>query len=143
MSRFDTEAFIDGYIEAALWADAWPLNMDDNTSTGGLNGTHEIDAAGRAKMTPDCERFIEENRADLEHYIEEIRPIIDGHGGSDDRRPEAWAGHDFWLTRGGHGTGFWDRGLGKLGESLSEAAKAYGEPDGHTPYAIDDHTATA
>lgn len=22
---------------------------------------------------------------------------------------EAQAGHDFWLTRNGHGTGFWDR----------------------------------
>jgi hypothetical protein len=27
--------------------------------------------------------------------------------------------HDFWLTRERHGAGFWDRGLGELGEELT------------------------
>jgi hypothetical protein len=36
------------------------------------------------------------------------------------------AGHDFWLTRNGHGAGFWDRGLGERGERLSEIARPYG-----------------
>lgn len=203
MVDFDTEAFIDGYIEAALWADASPLEVcecghletvhdgeagcetcedegadfnhlykrDENQETGGLNQTHELDDAGRAKMTPDCERFVKENEADLLLYVEHIQPTIDAYGGSDDRRPESWAGHDFWLTRGGHGTGFWDRfpspipemladgprevgmdveavnaerqPLHDLGERLSDAARTYGEPDGHTPYAIDEETATA
>lgn len=31
------------------------------------------------------------------------------------------AGHDFWLTRNGHGAGFWDRGLGEIGNKLTEA----------------------
>ena len=35
-------------------------------------------------------------------------------------------GHDFYLTREGHGTGFWDRGYGELGDRLSEAVKVYG-----------------
>lgn len=47
---------------------------------------------------------------------------------------EGDAGHDLWLTRSGHGTGFWDRGLGELGDRLTEAAKSYGSPDDHTPY---------
>lgn len=174
---FNTEAFIDGYVEAALWADAFPLDpvvtdlengkwkvtikdetfefdnqedavkeatsLRDNMETGGLNETHEIDAAGLEKMTPDCERFIKENEADLLLYVEQIQDTIDNYDGNDDRRPESWAGHDFWLTRGGHGTGFWDRGLGELGERLSEAARKYGEPDDHRPYAISDDTATA
>ena len=38
-------------------------------------------------------------------------------------------GHDFFLTRNGHGAGFWDRGLGELGEKLSEHARAYGSRD--------------
>lgn len=29
------------------------------------------------------------------------------------------AGRDFWFTRNGHGVGFWDRGLGEIGEALS------------------------
>lgn len=36
-------------------------------------------------------------------------------------------GHDFALTRNGHGAGFWDRGLGELGDRLTEACRPYGE----------------
>jgi hypothetical protein len=36
------------------------------------------------------------------------------------------AGHDFWLTRNGHGAGFWDRGLGEVGRRLTDACKPYG-----------------
>ena len=36
-------------------------------------------------------------------------------------------GHDLWLTRNHHGTGFWDRGLGGLGTSLTDIAHAMGE----------------
>ena len=38
-------------------------------------------------------------------------------------------GHDFWLTRNGHGAGFWDRGLGELGDRLTGLAKPYGTVD--------------
>ena len=48
------------------------------------------------------------------------------------RRGEQWciaelAGHDFALTRNGTGTGFWDRGLGEIGDMLTEECKPYGE----------------
>lgn len=52
-------------------------------------------------------------------------------------------GHDFSLTRNGHGTGFWDRGHGELGEWLSDLARSAGtsgvlacvqlDPAGMTP----------
>ena len=38
-------------------------------------------------------------------------------------------GHDFALTRNGHGAGFWDRGLGELGTVLSDWARTYGSTD--------------
>lgn len=38
-------------------------------------------------------------------------------------------GHDFWLTRNGHGAGFCARGYGPVGETLSEAARAFRETD--------------
>jgi len=38
-------------------------------------------------------------------------------------------GHDFWLTRNGHGAGFWDRELGELGDILTERCKPYGTCD--------------
>ena len=36
-------------------------------------------------------------------------------------------GHDLWLTRNGHGSGFWDRGLGAQGDSLTAICEALGE----------------
>ena len=44
-------------------------------------------------------------------------------------------GHDFWLTRNGHGTGFWDRGHGDLGDKLTQWAKTF---SGCDPYEGDD-----
>lgn len=38
------------------------------------------------------------------------------------------AGHDFWLTRNGHGSGFWDGGWPEPAATrLTDAAHAYGE----------------
>lgn len=40
-------------------------------------------------------------------------------------------GHDFCLTRNRHGVGFWDRGLGELGDRLTDASHTYGEQSGY------------
>ena len=52
----------------------------------------------------------------------------------------AQAGHDFWLTRNGHGTGFWDRPevygdtyaemFSKIAETFGEAYAVYDEIEG-------------
>lgn len=42
------------------------------------------------------------------------------------KRDPGQVGHDFILTRNGHGAGFWDRGLGALGDVLTEWAKSFG-----------------
>lgn len=34
-------------------------------------------------------------------------------------------GHDFWLTSQGHGAGFWDRGLGEVGDTLTDSVNGY------------------
>lgn len=34
---------------------------------------------------------------------------------------------DFWLTRNGHGVGFWDRDVGAVGDRLTKACKKFGE----------------
>ena len=61
------------------------------------------------KMTADCSAFIDANKADLENL------------------DASQCGHDFWLTRNGHGCGFWDRGLEELGERLTKACKRFKE----------------
>ena len=40
------------------------------------------------------------------------------------------AGHDFWLTRCGHGCGFWDGDWPEnVGEELTEACRLWGDVD--------------
>lgn len=63
-------------------------------------------------------------------FIEEAGPMFDelmkrrDYGWHDGvQNSEAQFGHDYWLTRNGHGAGFWDRGLGEVGDKLSELCK--------------------
>ena len=105
--------FTRAYIECALWSstddDGRPLD----------DGEHYLSAQAHTKMETDCASFQREN-AEL---LAELAPALP-HDNA-----EQEAGHDFWLTRNGHGTGFWDRGLGDLGKRLSVASEAYGEAD--------------
>jgi hypothetical protein len=72
-------------------------------------GSEDIASYALEAMSKDCADFIAGNTKDL-----------DGMNPSQ-------AGHDFWLTRNHHGAGFWDRGLGALGERLTVSANASGE----------------
>lgn len=107
-------AFARGYIECALWAET-----DNSTESGGEpfdKNYSEDDLAPETvrKMVEDCDRF-------REAAAEELR----ASGLSDES-----AGHNFWLTRNRHGTGFWDRDLpGDLGDKLTEIAESFGECD--------------
>lgn len=40
---------------------------------------------------------------------------------------QAQVGHDLWLTRNGHGAGFWDRDIGEAGTLLTTACEFLGE----------------
>lgn len=136
-------AFLKGYIEAALWADCMPFTDGmsdedrDRAETGG--GENLIPRPGAEdKMARESQMldFIDGSENDLQTYVD----ILVNERGLD--RAEAWeyAGHDFWLTRVGHGAGFWDRGMGELGDRLTDACKPYGSADDHTPYDCGDGT---
>lgn len=72
---------------------------------------------------------MEKAMSDCAAFIAECGPLFDaamncydnGYGMHPDAgSAEAAFGHDFWLTRNGHGSGFWDRSeLGELGEQIS------------------------
>ncbi len=103
--------FFSAYLECALWS-----THDESTPDGGEPmdsnyGVEDIDETCMENMIRECGEFIDANRADL------------------DSLSAAQAGHDFWLTRNGHGAGFWDRGLGEVGKRLSKACEPYGSCD--------------
>lgn len=122
--KHDVESFVNGYLVAALWSSSDTLPGTGDEKFGVPEQTVNLDdyywADGQeAKLMGDCLDFIKANAADLLAY-EEQKTHAPGYN--------AWecAGHDFWLTRNGHGAGFWDRGLGELGDRLSQASKVYG-----------------
>lgn len=100
---------VGSYKETALWASTNEQGeaLDD--------GEEELAQETLDAFLADCGAFLGE---------------IDGLGLAwRDEMEWARLGHDFWLTRNGHGVGFWDRGLGELGDALSEAAKRQGSCD--------------
>lgn len=105
------DAFTTAYIECALWS-----STDESNDAGGEPldsnyGPEHLTLAALREMIADCKAFLELHGLHLYG--------IDA----------AQAGHDFWLTRNGHGAGFWDRGLGEQGETLSRAAESFGSVD--------------
>jgi hypothetical protein len=105
------DAFVDAYITAALWS-----STDNSTPSGGepLDANYSSDdlvPETRLKMVSDC----------LDFLVTAYK--IPGFEDLD----LSQCGHDFWLTRNGHGTGFWDRDLGRIGEVLTKLSHRYGE----------------
>ena len=108
--------FILGYVTCAIWAS---IGDDEQPLDEKYDGD-DIAPETRKAMEKDCEKFIAENEAVLGDYAE----IIGSHP---EYSESEVAGHDFWLTRNGHGAGFWDRGIGETGDKLTEASKGFGE----------------
>lgn len=104
---------VDGYAECAVWAGLeWPTDQNKEPQPLDNNySTDDIAPEAMASIRQECSDFYDANADDLTEWS----------GGS--------AGHDFFLTRNGHGAGFWDRGLGAIGDRLSDAARVYGESD--------------
>lgn len=112
------DAFTRAYFEAALWS-----TTDESDEQGGepLDKNYSIsDFADdtRDKMISDCADF-QERFGEL--ISDDDSPKIEQYG-----RDEI-AGHDFWLTRNGHGAGFWDGDWPNHGDELTNASKEYGE----------------
>jgi hypothetical protein len=120
-TRVQREQFLAAYVEAALWSsvgeDGEPLDSLPQVQEA-YQTMDVIEADTAAQMHKDCRAFMDDNMNDL-LAAEQARTGYDA----------AQGGHDFWLTRNGHGAGFWDRGLGEVGERLTKAAKAYGGID--------------
>jgi hypothetical protein len=119
----DIEQFIREYVTTLLWSE----NVDDIDAEPDEYGERplipaddrysidDIDDAGIKEIREDCSAFLAECAHLLERAYEgtTFDPCGDG-------------AHNFCLSRNGHGAGFWDRGLGALGDELHDAAKVYG-----------------
>lgn len=110
------DEFLSAYIEAALWSSndpdtEEPLDKDNDEST-----VHPATLQG---MRADCEMF-------LTKWAEEIALVDSPRGGKWSKWEQA--GHDFWLTRNGHGCGFWDGDWPEgLDKALTDSCREFGE----------------
>lgn len=99
--------FVESYLGTALWTDY----DEEGKPLDDRFGTDDIAQESINEAIEESNDFIQANMDDLM-----------ASGGSASQH-----GHDFWLTRNGHGAGFWDRGYGAIGERLTAATKPYGE----------------
>lgn len=96
----------DHYLAAAVWAAS--ITDENGEPIDGSN--YELSDEARDEL-----------RGDFDDFVIEHRDLIARSGLSHEQ-----VGHDFWLTRNGHGAGFWDRGIGQVGKELTEACRPYG-----------------
>jgi hypothetical protein len=97
--------FLEAYIACAIWSST------DETGEPITATRDDVSPDAYAAMDTDCLDFVKANVSDLF----DLGP--------------SQCGHDFWLTRNGHGAGFWDRGYGAVGDRLTDAAHVWGEAD--------------
>lgn len=122
MSNFDI--FLAAYVEAMLWSTSGTDRHGEEVAS--LEG-FDLSTEAKRKAKEESESFLFAGANLLADLPEWYRK---GDGGA-----YAYAGHDFWLTRNHHGAGFWDRGLGDLGDSLTMLSQTFEELD---PYVGDD-----
>lgn len=100
MNERELDIFAAAYEACALWSDGYDRVCAD------------LSAAAKAEMREDCKMFLEQC----------------GYAFTDKELEQA--GHDFWLTRNGHGAGFWDGGWEEeLGSRLTELSQLFSPCD--------------
>ena len=108
---------VGAYIRAMQWATT-------DTDTDQYLDQFELSEDARQAAVIACARFIDKHGNDMEV----VRGMLLDYGYEQ-------AGHDLFLTREGHGAGFWDRNLGHYGDVFTKYSKEIGECQ---PYVGDD-----
>jgi hypothetical protein len=109
----DLDEFTKAYIDCALSS-----STDEDGEPFDANWTVEqFTQRAIREMINDCVAF---------RSIPQVSKALKAVSGEPYNYPDENAGHDFWLTRNGHGVGFWDRGLGDLGDTLTAHSHSFG-----------------
>lgn len=147
VSGLDVDEAVQGYLETQLWVtrdEIWTAYADasegyylelsklvaervpvDELDRHGenLDYFYTLDEVGGAyveAVEAEIREFAAAHPLAVRMYLaQRKRNEVDGSA-------SAHFGHDLLLTRDHHGVGFWDRGLGELGEYLTERAERIG-----------------
>jgi len=110
LSNDAEKRFINGYFAAMIWTEQEMLREDDDFD---FDGIEQLAPSALESSVNDCIAF-------MKICVGALHDVINNHYTWDH------AGHDFWLTRNHHGTGFWDRGL-THGKQLTDVAHTFPE----------------
>lgn len=110
------ERMVTAYIDCALWC-----TSDESTPSGGYPLNRNYD---RSDIHPDTlEAIYSDCNVFLHRLPEHVRGVITNYSNELER-----CGHDLWLTRNGHGAGFWDGDwIEPIASLLTREAKRMGE----------------
>ncbi len=115
MPRQNLSTFTDAYIECACWSSSDDAGVPLDQIDAPLSNE------ALTLMRDDCRAFFLAN----ESLILDDNCIAAGGLSS-----VIMAGHDFWLSRNGHGAGFWDGDWKEpFATALDNAAKSFDECD--------------
>lgn len=124
------EAMTDGYLEALLWTayvdTGDPEDAGEETYQDAGYTTDDVTGEFRARVFDHLLSVVVAHPLAVRFYG--ARRSFSALGPNTVARAGEWDyfGHDYLLTRDGHGVGFWDRGLAELGEYLTTVAKDNG-----------------
>jgi len=132
------EVMLTAYIECALWSTTDNSRDDGGDPLDQNYGPEDLAPEARETMERACAEFLKASDAAVIEGCaaalmvrrlhltdrEAAVSLADAH--------ETWEqfGHDFWLTRNGHGAGFWDRPEiygAQMARLLTQASKTRGE----------------
>ena len=110
LSPVASSEFVQGYCEAVEFCGPYIPEGESVEIIG-------FSESAKATILRDCDAFAEANASDIVEFCEITNKSLTA------------AGAEFYFTRNGHGTGFWDRGTGPVFDRLSEAARDYGSSE--------------
>lgn len=129
------EDIVIGYLEAQLWA-GLDLGREDESGNNPPLDEHydrsDIEETYIDSLRVEIRDLVAAHPLAVRMYLSHVSTcarVTAGFGIVDRAITSEYFGHDLYLTREHHGTGFWDRGLGELGAYLSRIAHALGSAE--------------
>lgn len=112
------KATLHGAVEACLWSTIPSANDEESQDLVEPADSYEISSEEIGKLRGTISHHL--SGWFLENYELLTQAVAEGF---------SWyrVGFDFWLSAEGHGSGFWDVGLGELGDNIDGTVTGYGD----------------
>lgn len=110
----DLHPFVVGYVTSMFWTE----QPEEDCKPGEFTNNYDVSEGWDTFSEEEQKRIVET----CSSFAHKMAPFLVAY-------PDERAGHDFWLTRNGHGCGFLDEDFGSREdcEALHEESRKWGE----------------